>query len=633
MQNANIQPSEYDDADKNYRDFWASKASRHISWDAPWHDVLDWSNPPFAKWFIGGKLNACYNCVDRHVEAGNGAKDAIIWISESGERMPISYFELKEQVCKVANALQELGITSGDRVVIYLPMIPEAVYAMLACARIGAIHSVIFAGFSVDSVHSRIKDTEAKLVITADAGYRKNKLIPLKDVVDESIKDAESVESVLVVKRANTSVAWNKKIDHWWSDVVDRQSVDHEYKVMDAEAPLFILYTSGTTGKPKGILHTTGGYLTQVAYTHYAVFDIKRESDVYWCTADIGWITGHSYVVYGPLLNGCTQVIYEGAPDYPNTSRVWDIIDQNKVTILYTAPTLIRTFMKWGNDTMCGRDLSSLRLLGSVGEPINPEAWLWYHSIVGQKRCPIVDTWWQTETGAIMIAPLPGLTECKPGSATKPIPGISAEVVSVTGRKLPKEKKGLLAISRPWPSMARTIWGDDQRYIKTYWEKFDKKKYLVGDSAVLDEDSDFWILGRVDDTVNISGHLLSTAEVESALITHPAVVESAVVGAYDETTGHRIVAFVVLHDDILSPHNLEKALIEHIAKHIGPIAKPKNIFVVKDLPKTRSGKIMRRLLRDIVSGNDIGEITTLANIEEFMQIKLDLAQNISTLPG
>jgi len=613
---ANASSALFDRADKDREAFWAEQAER-LHWDTKWTQILDWSNAPFAKWFVGGKLNVAYNCVDRHVEAGNGDRVAIHWEGEPGDSRDITYAELQREVAKTANALTSLGVGTGDRVAIYLPMLPEAVFAMLACARLGALHSVVFGGFSAEALRTRINDAEAKLVITSDGQYRRGKAMSLKSNVDEAVQNTPSVQHVLVVQRTNTDVDWNDGRDKWWHDVVEGQPEQHTPEAFDSEHPLFILYTSGTTGKPKGILHTSGGYLTQAAYTHYNVFDLKPESDVYWCTADIGWVTGHTYIVYGPLANGATQVIYEGTPNAPHEGRHWEIVQKYRVSLYYTAPTTIRTFMKWGTEFPAKYDLSSLRLLGSVGEPINPEAWIWYRKHIGGDQTPIVDTWWQTETGAIMISPLPGITSAKPGSAQRPLPGISAKVVDNNGDDVGPGGGGLLVLDKPWPSMLRGIWGDDQRYQETYWAKFaDKGYYFAGDGAKYDDDSDLWLLGRVDDVMNVSGHRISTTEVESALVSHPTVAEAAVVGASDATTGQGIVAFVILRGGSSEEAGGEaalKALRDHVSHEIGPIAKPRQIMVVAELPKTRSGKIMRRLLRDVAENREVGDVSTLAD--------------------
>lgn len=614
---ANAQHGLYAWANADRPSFWAEQARELLSWEKPFEEVLDWSKAPFARWFADGTLNAAYNAVDRHVEAGNGDRVALHFEGEGGDTRTVTYADLQREVSKAANAFTALGVGTGDRVAIYLPLIPEAVVTMLACARIGAPHSVVFGGFSAEALSSRINDAEAKLVVTADGGYRRGSASALKPAVDEALtKGTPSVEHVLVVKRTGQDVAWNDEVDVWWSDVVDTASDQHTPVAVEAEHPLFILYTSGTTGKPKGIFHTTGGYLTQAAFTHRNVFDLKPETDVYWCTADVGWITGHTYVVYGPLINGATQVIYEGTPDTPHRGRWWEIIQKYKVSILYTAPTAIRTCMKWGEEIPNQFDLSSLRVLGSVGEPINPEAWMWYRRVIGADRTPIVDTWWQTETGAIMISPLPGVTETKPGSAQVPLPGIAADVVDDEARSVPDGGGGYLVLTEPWPSMLRGIWGDPDRYVDTYWSRF-QGLYFAGDGAKKDADGDIWLLGRVDDVMNVSGHRLSTTEIESALVSHPWVAEAAVVGAADETTGQAVVAFVILRGDAgggdQEADAVQTELRNHVAKEIGPIAKPRQILVVAELPKTRSGKIMRRLLRDVAEHRQVGDATTLAD--------------------
>ena len=608
---ANAQLEIYDRAEKDRLAFWELQAS-DLEWSKKWDSVLDWQ-PPYAKWFIGGKLNASVNALDRHVAQGRGDRVAFYFEGEPGDTRTITYAQLLIEVKKAANALIEIGITAGDRVAIYMPMIPEAAIAMLACARIGAPHSVVFGGFSADALLSRIQDADAKLVITADGGFRKGAPFALKPAVDEALKGAHNVQKVLVVARTKQETAWSDR-DIWWHDIVDRQSSEHVAESFDSEHPLFILYTSGTTAKPKGIFHTTGGYLTQVAYTHKVVFDIKAESDIYWCTADVGWVTGHSYVVYGPLINGATQVMYEGTPDTPHKGRIFEIIAKYGVTILYTAPTLIRTWMKWGDEFPRAHNLESLRLLGSVGEPINPEAWMWYREIIGGNRCPIVDTWWQTETGAIMISPLPGITATKPGSAMRTIPGISAQVVNESAVPVGNGHGGFLILDKPWPSMLRGIWGEDARYRETYWSRFDGI-YFAGDGAKLDDDGAIWLLGRVDDVMNVSGHRISTTEVESSLVSHEAVAEAAVVGAADAMTGQGIVAFVILRTGIAHADGdlLLTELRNHVAKQIGPIAKPRQVLIVNELPKTRSGKIMRRLLKDVAENRTVGDATTLAD--------------------
>ena len=608
---ANATAAMYDEAAEDRLAFWAKQA-RMLQWETDFTEVLDWSRAPFAKWFIGGRLNVAVNCVDRHVDAGFGSQVALRFEGEPGDRRDVTYAELQDEVCRCANALTELGVSAGDRVAIYMPMIPEAVVAMLACARIGAPHSVVFAGFSAEALRSRIDDAQAKLVITTDGQNRRGSAMPLKPAVDEAVAQTPCVEHVLVVRRTGGDVSMVEGRDLWWHECVDRQSTTHTAQAFDSEHPLFILYTSGTTGKPKGILHTSGGYLTQASFTHRNVFDLKPDTDIYWCTADIGWVTGHSYIVYGPLANRVTQVIYEGTPDTPTKDRFWDIVERHRVTIFYTAPTAIRTFMKWGDELPLGKDLSSLRLLGSVGEPINPEAWIWYRDIIGGGRTPIVDTWWQTETGAIMISPLPGVTVCKPGSAMRPLPGIGAAVVNDAGTPVGNGSGGYLVLTEPWPSMLRGIWGDDQRYVDTYWSRW-PQYYFAGDGAKLDDDGAIWLLGRVDDVMNVSGHRISTTEVESALVSHPRVEEAAVVGANDEMTGQGIVAFVILRAGSQDGPEVAKNLRDHVAREIGPIAKPRQILVVAELPKTRSGKIMRRLLRDVADHRELGDATTLAD--------------------
>ena len=621
---ANAKPELFDAAKKDRLKFWADQAEA-LHWDKKWDQVLDWQSP-FAKWFVGGKLNASYNCLDRHVVEGRGDRVAFHFEGEPGDTRTITYAQMLHDVKKAANALIELGIKAGDRVAIYLPMIPEAAVAMLACARIGAAHSVVFGGFSADSLLSRIQDADAKLVITSDGGFRKGAAFALKPAVDEALKGATNVKNVLVVKRTGQETAWDASRDIWWHEIVDRQSDQNEAQPFDSEHVLFILYTSGTTAKPKGIFHTTGGYLTQTSSSHKMVFDLKPETDVYWCTADIGWITGHSYVVYGPMINGATQVMYEGTPDTPTKSRIFELVEKYKVSILYTAPTLIRNWMKWGVEFPNSCDLSSLRLLGSVGEPINPEAWMWYREIIGGDRCPIVDTWWQTETGAILISPLPGITSTKPGSAMGTLPGIVSKVVDDQEREVGNGGAGYLVLTEPWPAMLRGIWGEPERYKETYWGRFEGK-YFAGDGAKLDDDGAIWLLGRVDDVMNVSGHRISTTEVESALVSHPAVAEAAVVGANDEMTGQGIVAFVILRGDVAHQdgEKLVKELRDHVSKEIGPIAKPKQIMVVNELPKTRSGKIMRRLLRDVAENRAVGDSTTLADPNVMRLIQEGLA--------
>jgi acetyl-CoA synthetase len=606
---ANAKQEIYERADRDYLAFWEEQAN-NLHWHKKWDRVLDWQSP-FAKWFIGGKLNASYNALDRHVLEGRGDRIAFLFEGEPGDSKQITYNQLLTEVKKCANALTSLGIKSGDRVAIYMPMIPEAAIAMLACARVGAAHSVVFGGFSADSLLARIQDADVSLVITADGGFRKGSAFALKSIVDEALKGKTNVKNVLVVRRTGQDVSFTER-DIWWHELVDKQSSEHVAQGFDSEHPLFILYTSGTTAKPKGIAHTTGGYLTQAAFTHKVVFDLKPEKDIYWCTADVGWITGHSYVVYGPLINGATQVIYEGTPDTPHKGRIFEIIEKYKVTILYTAPTLIRTWMKWGDEYPNRFNLKSLRLLGSVGEPINPEAWIWYRKVIGSDNCPIVDTWWQTETGAIMISPLPGVTATKPGSAMRALPGISVKVIDNEAKEVGNGGGGYLVIDRPWPSMLRGIWGEPERYQQTYWSRFDGL-YFAGDGAKLDNDGALWLLGRVDDVMNVSGHRISTTEVESALVSHPSIAEAAVVGAKDEITGQAIVAFVILRGGVAADKDLEQSLKSHVTKEIGAIAKPRQIMVVLELPKTRSGKIMRRLLQDVAENRAVGDATTLAD--------------------
>ena len=617
----------YDQAKADRLGFWAEQA-RSLHWHTPFTQTLDWSTPPFAKWFADGELNVAYNCLDRHVESGLGDRVAIYFEGEPGDTRAVTYAELLADVKRAANALEALGVTAGDRVAIYLPMIVEAAVAMLACARIGAIHSVIFGGFSADSIYARVEDAQAKVIITADGGYRKGKVFPLKPAVDEALEKGEHpVEKVLVVRRGENDVTMTAGRDVWWHEALAAANAEHVAQAFPAEQPLFILYTSGTTGKPKGILHTSGGYLTQAAFTHKNVFDLHAERDVYWCTADVGWITGHSYVVYGPLANGATQVMYEGTPDTPHVGRWWEIVEKYRVSILYTAPTAIRSFMKQGRDIARLHDLSSIRLLGSVGEPINPEAWIWYRHVIGGGSVPVVDTWWQTETGAIMISALPGVTELKPGSAQVAIPGISIDVLDDDGKHVGNGNGGLLVVSEPWPSMLRGIWGDPERFKETYWEKFGDK-YFAGDGARLDEDGDIWLMGRVDDVMNVSGHRLSTAEIESSLVAHPFTAEAAVVGASDEQTGQAVVAFVILKDSQeAAAHSVEdvsELLRKHVATQIGAIARPRQVFIVNELPKTRSGKIMRRLLRDLAEGREVGDTTTLTDTSVMSSIQSQL---------
>ena len=600
----------YEEAAADRLGFWARQARELITWYRDFDTVLEWELP-YAKWFVGGKLNVSYNCLDRHVEAGRGDKVAYHWEGEPGDTRTITYAELLSEVSRFANSLKSLGVDRGDRVAIYMPMIPELPVAMLACARIGAVHSVVFGGFSPDALADRINDAEAKVLITADGGFRRGSPSPLKANCDVALANTSSITGVVVVRRTEQDIDWTEGRDHWYHDLIDGASEDCPPEEMDSEDLLYLLYTSGTTAKPKGIMHTTGGYLTQVAFSHKYVFDLHPDTDVYWCAADIGWVTGHSYIVYGPLNNGCTQVMYEGTPDTPGRDRLWDIVERYGVTQLYTAPTAIRTFMKWGEQEPAKHDLSSLRVLGTVGEPINPEAWMWYHEYIGGGRCPIVDTWWQTETGGHMITPLPGVTATKPGSATFPLPGTTAEVVDDAGNRV-DVGGGYLTITEPWPSMLRGIWGDPERYMETYWSEY-PGRYFAGDGAKIDEDGYIWILGRVDDVMNVSGHRISTAEVESALVDHPAVAEAAVVGAADPTTGQAIIAYVILRGTVTTSDELREEIRQHVSKKLGPIARPRVVIVVPDLPKTRSGKIMRRRLRDVAEGRALGDTTTLAD--------------------
>ncbi len=598
--------------------FWAEQAGR-LRWSRPWDAVMEW-NPPWVKWFVGGKLNISVNCLDVHVES-HPDRVAYHWEGEPGDRRTITYRELNEEVCRFANALRGLGVGKGDRVAMYLGMVPELPVAMLACARIGATHSVVFGGFAAEALRDRIIDAQAKVLVTGDGAWRRGTIVPLKESADRAVEQCPSIEKVVVVQRTGQEVAWAPARDVWYHDAIEAQATTCEAEEMDAEDPLYILYTSGTTGKPKGILHTTGGYLTGVATTHRLIFDIHPETDVFWCAADVGWVTGHSYIVYGPLANGTTSIMYEGAPDFPDKQRWWSIIERYKATILYTAPTAIRTFMKWGHEYPARHDLSSLRLLGSVGEPINPEAWMWYFEYIGGERCPVVDTWWQTETGAILITPLPGITRLKPGSATKPFPGVSADVVDEEGKPVGPGKGGYLVLRRPWPSQFRTIYGDPDRYVQNYFSRFGPDVYMAGDGARLDEDGYFWLLGRIDDVMNVAGHRLSTYEIESALVDHPAVAESAVVSRPDPIVGEAIVAFVTLKAEVHGDEVLIMELREHVATKIGKIARPHSIVLTDDLPKTRSGKIMRRLLRDVAHGRDLGDVTTLANADVVTTIR------------
>jgi acetyl-CoA synthetase len=608
----------YDRAAADHEGFWAEQAER-LTWYRPWETVMEWT-PPWVKWFVGGSLNASYNCLDRHVEAGGGDKTAYHWEGEPGDRRTISYRELYEETCRFANALKGLGVRKGDRVAIYLGMVPELPVAMLACARIGAPHSVVFGGFSAEALKDRINDAEAKVLITADGGYRRGQVVPLKANADQAVAECPSIEHVVTVRRTGGDHPFQPGRDLWYHDLIADQPATCEPEPMDAEDLLYLLYTSGTTGKPKGIAHTTGGYLTQVAATHRLIFDI-HEDDVYWCAADIGWVTGHSYIVYGPLANHTTGIMYEGAPDWPEKDRLWDVAERYRATILYTAPTAIRAFMRWGPEHVERHDLSSLRLLGSVGEPINPEAWVWYWTHIGGGRCPIVDTWWQTETGAILITPLPGITTLKPGSATDPFPGIEADVVDEAGESVPPGGGGYLVLRRPWPSIARTIWGDPDRYVSTYFSKYGAEIYVAGDGCRRDEDGYYWLLGRIDDVMNVAGHRLSTYEIESALVDNQKVAEAAVVSRPDALKGEGIVAFVTLKGGYEPDEATLQELREHVSKMIGPIAKPDNIVFTPDLPKTRSGKIMRRLLRDVARGDALGDVTTLANAEIVEQIQ------------
>jgi acetyl-CoA synthetase len=628
---ANAQPGIQDE---DMEAFWTREGNERVTWFQPWERLLEWE-PPYAKWFVGGKLNVAYNCVDRHVEAGNGDRVAIHWQGEPvDDTRDITYAQLQAEVCKAANALTDLGLVAGDRVAIYMPMLPEAIVSMLACARLGIMHSVVFAGFSATALAARIEDAEAKLVITSDGQFRRGQAVSLKESVDEALgavgtAGKSPVEHVLVVRRTGIDTPWTEERDLWWHDTVEPASPEHTPEAFDSEHPLFLLYTSGTTGKPKGIMHTSGGYLTQTSFTHNYVFDLKPETDVYWCTADIGWVTGHTYIVYGPLSNGATQVVYEGTPASPNEHRHFEIIEKYGVTIYYTAPTLIRMFMKWGREFPDAHDLSSLRLLGSVGEPINPEAWRWYRDAFGGNKTPIVDTWWQTETGAVMISPLPGVTEAKPGSAMQPLPGISAIIVDEEGNELvpgadeAEHVTGYLVLDQPWPSMLRGIWGDPERYKETYWSRYEKQGwYFAGDGARVDTDGSIWLLGRIDDVMNVSGHRISTTEVESALVGHSGVAEAAVVGASDEATGQGICAFVILESHAKdSGDEMVEVLREQVAKEIGKIARPREIHVVPELPKTRSGKIMRRLLRDVAEGRELGDTSTLVDPSVFEAIR------------
>lgn len=613
----------YEEAERDFEGFWAKQAEQ-LHWHRKWDRVLDWSNPPFAKWFEGGQLNVAYNCVDRHVENGLGDRVAFHWRGEEGEERTVTYADLHRDVQRCANVLKAHGIRAGDVVGIYLPMVPEVVVAMLACARIGAPHNVVFGGFSAEAVRERMEFSEAKALITVDGARRKGRTAPIKQQVDDTMGDLASLETVLVVRHTGVDAPMGDR-DVWWHEEMSKVDASCPAEPFDAEHPLYILYTSGSTAKPKGILHTTGGYLTGVAYTHRAVFDLKPDSDVFWCSADVGWVTGHSYIVYGPLANGCTSVMYEGAPDYPDKDIWWELIARYGVTLFYTAPTAIRACIKWGAEYPERHDLSSLRLLGTVGEPINPKAWLWYHTVIGAERCPIVDTWWQTETGMIMISPLPGLTTTKPGSATRPLPGVQAAVLDEGGGDA-GTGQGYLTLRRPWPAMLRTLYKEEQRFIDTYWSRYGRDTYLVGDAARRDEDGYFWIIGRVDDVVNVSGHRLSTAEVESAIVSHERVAESAVIGQADEDTGQAITAFVTLRGGGDGDEALIGDIREHVAQRIGKLARPKRVIWAEDLPKTRSGKIMRRLLRDIAEGRELGDVTTLRDPDVMGELEQRIAE-------
>ena len=619
-------PAIYEEADADWQGWWAKQASE-LEWSRPWDTVLDDSNPPFYKWFVGGQLNVSHNCLDRHVAAGRGDRVAFHWRGEEGDERDVTYAQLLADVERFANALKDLGIRKGDVVGIYLPMIPEVAVAMLACARIGAPHNVVFGGFAPEAVRERMEFSDAKVLITVDGASRKGRIAAVKQAVDVVMADLDTLEHIVVVASKGTECHMQEGRDVWYHEIVEAAAASCPAEPMDAEDPLYILYTSGSTAKPKGILHTTGGYLTAVSATHRYVFDLHPEEDVYWCAADVGWVTGHSYIVYGPLANGATSVMYEGAPDYPHKGIWWELIERYGVTIFYTAPTAIRTCIKWGVKLPQRFDLSSLRLLGTVGEPINPKAWLWYHKVIGGERCPIVDTWWQTETGAIMITPLPGITSTKPGSATTPFPGIKAEVVTEADGETLEEGQGLLVLKRPWPSMLRTLFRDDERFVETYFSRFGKTTYLVGDAARRDKDGYYWVIGRIDDVVNVSGHRLSTAEVESAIVAHEAVAEAAVIGQSDEQTGQAICAFVTLQGTTEGTEQLEDGIRETVAQHIGKFARPKRIIWADDLPKTRSGKIMRRLLRDIAEGRALGDVTTLRDPDVVERLGEAIAAN------
>ncbi len=625
---ANVKADIYAEADRDRVGFWEKQAKR-LTWTEPWTQALDWSEAPFARWFVGAKLNVAYNCLDRHVINGLGDRVAFYFEGEPGDTRVITYQELTDLVCQAANTLTTMGVSAGDRVAIYMPLIPETIVAMLACARIGAPHTVVFGGFSSEALHTRIIDCDAHIVITADGGFRKGAPSALKPAVDEALLECPEVTTVLVVRRTGEEVTWTDGRDHWWHETVEQASTVHMPESFDSEHPLYVMYTSGTTGKPKGILHTSGGYLTGCAFTHWEVFDLKPETDIYWTAADIGWVTGHSYIVYGPLANGATSVIYEGTPDTPHQGRWWEIVDKYKVTTLYCAPTAIRTFMKWGDAIPAKFDLSSLRVLGSVGEPINPEAYIWYRSHIGHDRTPVVDTWWQTETGSLMISALPGVTSGKPGAAMRALPGISVDVVDESGNSVSNGTGGYLVINEPWPSMLRNIWGDSERYRQTYWSRF-PGRYFAGDGAKRDLDGDLWLLGRVDDVMNISGHRLSTTEIESALVSHEKVAEAAVVGASDPVTGQAIVAFVILRSEAGDGgEKIVRELRDHVISEIGKIAQPRQIMIVSELPKTRSGKIMRRLLQDIAEDRPTGDVTTLADTSVMDNIRAGIGSGQS----